>query len=116
VFHDWGNNTIIIQGTSTIKTIHVTKKLGAPTKHLEVLVCYDFHFGISNKEEHLMFAIEPRLFSMGTIVVPTSIWSNQPIKLITSVGLNLVKQIIKHVELVFEPIVSFDIPIKSIHV
>jgi len=31
VSHDWGNNIIIIQGTSTIKNIHVTKKLGAPT-------------------------------------------------------------------------------------
>jgi hypothetical protein len=56
VFHDWGNNTITIQGAGTIRTIHVTKKLGTPTKHLEVLVCYDFHFGISDEEEDLMFA------------------------------------------------------------
>jgi hypothetical protein len=37
-----------------------------------------------------MFATKPRLFSIGTIVVLTSIWSNQLVKLITSVGLNLV--------------------------
>jgi hypothetical protein len=47
--HDWGNNIIIIQGTSIVKTIPITKKLGAPTKHSKVLICYDFHFGISNK-------------------------------------------------------------------
>ncbi len=76
MFHDWGNNTIIIQGTSTVRTIHVIKKLGALTKHLEVLVRYDFHFGICDEEEDLMFSIEPRLFSIGTIVVPTSIWSH----------------------------------------
>jgi len=32
-----------------------------------VLVCYDFHFGIFDKEEDLMFPIEPGLFSIGTI-------------------------------------------------
>jgi hypothetical protein len=41
-----------------------------------------------------MFATKPILFSIGTIVVPTSIWSNQPIRLITSVRLNLIKQVI----------------------
>jgi hypothetical protein len=35
VFHNWGNNTIIIQVINTIRTIFVTKKLGAPTKHLK---------------------------------------------------------------------------------
>jgi hypothetical protein len=46
-----------------IKTIHVTKKLGTPTKHPKMLVCYDFHFGISNKEEDLMFVIKLKLLS-----------------------------------------------------
>jgi hypothetical protein len=32
VFHEWGNNIITMQITNTIRTIHVTKKLGAPTK------------------------------------------------------------------------------------
>jgi hypothetical protein len=49
VSYNWGNNTIIIQGTNTVITIFVTKKLGAPTKHPKVFVCYDFHSGISNK-------------------------------------------------------------------
>jgi len=66
--HDWGNNTVIIQGTNIIKTIFVTKKLGTPTKHPEVLVCYDFHSGIFDIKEDLMFATKPRLFSIGIIV------------------------------------------------
>jgi hypothetical protein len=35
-----------------------------------VLVCYDFHSKISNKEEDLMFATKPWMFSIGTIFVP----------------------------------------------
>ncbi len=38
-----------------------------------------------------MFAIGPILFSIGTIAIPTSIWSNEPIKLITLTCFNLVK-------------------------
>jgi hypothetical protein len=58
VFHDWGNNTITIQGMSKIRTIHVTKKLEAPTKCPKKLVGYDFQFGISDEEKDLMFAIK----------------------------------------------------------
>jgi hypothetical protein len=57
--HDWGNNTIIIQEADIVRTIPITKKLGPPTKRLEILVCYDFHFGISDEKEDLMFVIEP---------------------------------------------------------
>jgi hypothetical protein len=57
--HDWGNNTITIQGIGIIRTIHVTKKFITLTKHLKVLVCYDFHFGMFDEEEDLMFATEP---------------------------------------------------------
>ncbi len=56
VFHDWGNNIITIQGANIVITILVTKKLGAPTKRPKILVCYEFHFGIFDKEEDLMFA------------------------------------------------------------
>jgi hypothetical protein len=49
-------NIISIQGTNAYKTIFATKKLGAQTKWLEVLVCYDFHLGIFDEEEDLMFA------------------------------------------------------------
>jgi hypothetical protein len=44
VSHNWGNNTIIIQGVGTILTILVIKKLGTPTKCPKVLVCYGFPF------------------------------------------------------------------------
>jgi hypothetical protein len=56
VFHDWGNNIIIIQGACAIRTIPIIKKLGAPIKCLEALVCYDFHSIISYKKKDLMFA------------------------------------------------------------
>jgi len=62
VFHDWGYDIITIQKMGTIKTLLVTKKLVTPTKWLEVLMCYDFHYGISNKKEDLMFATKLRLF------------------------------------------------------
>jgi hypothetical protein len=114
VSHDWGNDIITIQGLDTVRTIHVTKKLGTPNKCPEVLVYYDFHFGISNKEEDLMFTTKPILFSIRTIVVPTSVWSYQHVKLITSVGLNLVKHVNKLVEPVYEPLISCDVPIKPV--
>ncbi len=47
VSHDWGTNITIIQGTCIIRTIFVIKKHGVQTKRLKVLMCYDFHFGIS---------------------------------------------------------------------
>jgi hypothetical protein len=76
----------------------------------------DFHFRISNEKEGLMFATKSRVFSIGTIVVHTSIWSNQHVKLIKSACLNLVEHVIKHVELMFKPHVSSNIPIKPIYV
>ncbi len=48
-----------------------------------MLVFYDYHFGISDEEEDLMFTTKSRLFSIGTIVVLTLIWSDQPIKLVS---------------------------------
>jgi hypothetical protein len=58
-----------------------------------VLVCYDFHFGISNEEEDLMFSIEQRLFSIETITILTTIKLKQPINFIPSIGLNLIKHV-----------------------
>jgi hypothetical protein len=59
VSHDWGNNIIIIQGTGTIRTIPIIKKLGPPTKHLEILVCYNFHSRIFDEKNDLMFVTKP---------------------------------------------------------
>ncbi len=40
--HDWGNNTVTIQGNGIIKTITITKHLGGEVRRLEVLLCYDY--------------------------------------------------------------------------
>jgi hypothetical protein len=73
VSHNWGTNTITMQGIGTIRTILVTKKLGGQTKRPKVLMCYDFHFGICDEEEDMMFVTKLNLFSIGTIVVLTQI-------------------------------------------
>jgi hypothetical protein len=69
--HDWGNNIVIIQGTCIVRTIPIIKKLGGQTKRPEVLMCYDFHFGISNEKKDVMFAIELNMFSLRIIIIPT---------------------------------------------
>jgi hypothetical protein len=56
VAHDWGNNTLTIQGNGTIRTITITKHLGGEVRKLEVLQCYDYHNGITNEEEDIIFA------------------------------------------------------------
>ncbi len=81
-----------------------------------MLVCYDFHYGIFDKKEDLIFATKLGLFSIGTIVVPTSIWSNQHVKLITLACLNTVKHVYVLVEPVFVLLVSSDIPIKLLSI
>jgi hypothetical protein len=64
-----------------------------------------------------MFDTEPRLFSMGTIVVPTPVRLEQPINLTLSTCLNLVKQVFVlpvlsyiHVEPMFVLRVQITIP------
>jgi hypothetical protein len=54
--HDWGSNTITIQGNGTIKTIIVTKHLRGEVRRPEVLLCYDYQNGIID-EEDIIFAI-----------------------------------------------------------
>jgi hypothetical protein len=73
VSHNWGNNIVIIQGIGIVRTIPIIKKLGGQTKRPEILMCYDFHSGISYEEEDVMFAIKLDLFSIGTIIIPTHI-------------------------------------------
>jgi hypothetical protein len=53
--HDWGNNTMTIQGNGTVRTIMVIKHLGAEVKWLQVLLCYDYQNGIINEEEDIIF-------------------------------------------------------------
>ncbi len=70
VSHNYGTNTITIQGISIVRTILVTKKLNIQTKWLEVLVYYDFHYRIFDDEEDVMFATKLDLFSIGIIAIP----------------------------------------------
>jgi hypothetical protein len=44
--------------------------LGINLKRPKVLLCFDYHNGIIDEEEDLMFANEPELFSIGTISLP----------------------------------------------
>ncbi len=61
-----------------------------------------------------MFGTKPRLFSIRTIVVPTLVWLDQLVKLITLTSLNLVGHVNKCVEPKFKPFVLFDILVKPV--
>jgi hypothetical protein len=41
--------------------------LGGEVKKLKVLLCYDYQNGITDEEEDIIFATEPKLFSIGII-------------------------------------------------
>jgi hypothetical protein len=82
----------------------------------KMLVCYDFHLGIFDKEQDLMFDTKPKLFSIGTIVVLTSVWSDQPIKFIASTNLNIVEHVKILVEHVLESPISSYIHVEPIFV
>jgi hypothetical protein len=83
----------MIQGTNTIITIPITKKLGAQTMRPEILISYDFHFGIFDEVEDLMFATESKLFSIGTIGVPKLAKLKQPISPSSSTSLGLIEEV-----------------------
>jgi hypothetical protein len=59
VAHDWGSNTITIQGNGTVTTIIVTKHLGGEVRRPKVLLCYNYYNGILNEEEDVIFVGEP---------------------------------------------------------
>jgi hypothetical protein len=59
IAHDWGNNTMIIQGNGMIRAIMMTKNLGTKVKQLKLLLCYDYHNGITNEEEDIIFVTKP---------------------------------------------------------
>jgi hypothetical protein len=58
-----------------------------------VLVCYDFHSGISTKEEDMMFVRKPRLFSIETVVAFTPVRLEELVNLVSSTDLNLVEHV-----------------------
>jgi hypothetical protein len=49
--------------------------LGSEVRRPEVLLCYNYQNGITNEEENIIFTIEPKLFSIGTINLPKTIQS-----------------------------------------
>jgi hypothetical protein len=69
VSHDWGKNLVTIQCSGIVLIITMTQHLGNDIKRLEVLVCYNFQHGIIDDEKDVVFIVEPKLFSIGTIVL-----------------------------------------------
>jgi hypothetical protein len=75
VAHYWGNNIVTIQGNGTVRTIIVTKHLGGEVRRPEMLLCYNYQNGITNEKEDRIFAIEPKLISIGIISLLETIQS-----------------------------------------
>jgi hypothetical protein len=67
VAHDWGSNIVTIQGNGIVRTIIITKHLGSEIRKPKVLLCYDYQKAIIDEEENIIFAIEPKLFSIRII-------------------------------------------------
>ncbi len=65
VAHDWGSNTITIQGNGIVKIITITKHLRSELRKQEVLFYYDYQNDITNEEEDIIFVTKPKLFSIG---------------------------------------------------
>jgi hypothetical protein len=63
-----------------------------------------------------MFATKLGLFSIETIVVLILVWLDQLVKLITSLGLNLVGKVNKFIEHVSKPPILFNIFVKLVPV
>ncbi len=96
VAHDWGSNTITIQGgNGIIKTIILIKQLRGEVRRLKMLLCYDYQNDIIDEEEDIIFATEPKLFSLGTISLHDTIQyvktTNVEI-MDTNVKINILKQ------------------------
>jgi len=45
----------------------VTKHLGAKVKRPEMLLCYNYHNGITDEKEDIIFATKLKLFSISSI-------------------------------------------------
>ncbi len=56
-----------MHGNGTVKTIVMIKHLKGEVKRPKMFSCYNYHNGIIYEEENIIFVIEPKLFSIGTI-------------------------------------------------
>ncbi len=52
------------------------KHLDTNLKRPKVLLCFDYHNGITNEEENMTFVNEHELFSIGTINLPLETLEN----------------------------------------
>jgi hypothetical protein len=68
VTHDWGNNTMTIQGNGMVRIIVMTKHMGIKVKQPEMLLCYNYQNGITNEEEDIIFPIKPKLFPYALLI------------------------------------------------
>jgi len=68
-----GNLHITIQGNGIVKTLTITKHLESEIIRPKMLLCYNYHNGITNEEKNIIFATKPKLFSIGTISLPETI-------------------------------------------
>jgi hypothetical protein len=57
----------MIPRNGIVQTIVVTKHLGTNMKRPKFILCFHYENGIINEEKDLMFANEPKLFSIGKI-------------------------------------------------
>jgi hypothetical protein len=73
--YDWGNNIFTIQRNGIVRTIIIIKHLRGEVRRLELLLCYNYLNGITNEEKDILFAICPKLLSIGTINLPETIQS-----------------------------------------
>ncbi len=57
----------------------MTKHLGGEVRKLKGLLCYNYLNGITYEEKDIIFATEPKLFSIGTISLHKTIQSMKTI-------------------------------------
>jgi hypothetical protein len=85
------------------------QELGLKTKQPEVLVCYHFHFKLSNEEEDLIFDVELKFISLRTIIIPKPTRLEQIVIFIPLANIGLLEQVF---DILVEPI--FVLPIQIV--
>ncbi len=68
-----------------VKTIIVTKILNKQTKIPKVIVCYDFYNKIIDEKKDLVFAIKPKLFSIGIfflLIIHLKVRDHEPLNIV----------------------------------
>ncbi len=79
IAHDWGNNTMTMQGNGMVRTIVVIKHLGAKVKQPKMLLCYDYQNGIIDEEKD-SYLLHNHKKTIRTISLPNTFQSIKTIK------------------------------------